>query len=75
MAKLVLANIPGHYEGSGIEVDISTHQIVIRTTNQPQPHQHNQDKKNKPQGQKQQREPENMSLLSSLSTIAQRIKK
>ena len=31
MPKLVLNNVPGHYEGSGFEVDINSQQIIIRT--------------------------------------------
>jgi hypothetical protein len=36
MSKLVIPNIPNHYEGSGFEVDVTPMQIIVRNKNEPE---------------------------------------
>ena len=31
MSKLIIPNIPNHYEGSGFEVDVTATQIIVRS--------------------------------------------
>jgi hypothetical protein len=42
MSKLIIQNIPGHYEGSGFEVDVNMAQIVIRSKG-PEPERFHKD--------------------------------
>jgi hypothetical protein len=72
MSKLIINNTPGHYEGSGFEVDVNSQQIVIRSKSEPID-------KERFKAAKQSREPQpssskddgNMSLLSSIGKISQ----
>ena len=77
MSKLIINNFPGHYEGSGFEVDVSTQQIVIRSTGGYQQN-NNQPRKDKQKNQNQQpsrRDDDNPSLLNSIGIIADKIRK
>jgi len=51
MSKLIIQNIPGHYEGSGFEVDVNMAQIVIRSKG-PEPERfHKEQQREKPRQQ------------------------
>jgi hypothetical protein len=49
MSKLVIPNVPNHYEGSGFEVDVTNNQIIIRTKG-PEPERFHKERQ-KPQQQ------------------------
>ena len=68
MAKFTCANIPGRYEGSGIEVSVFPTQIVVVTRGEEK-------KVIERKPTETRKDDGNMSLLSSISTIADRIKK
>lgn len=89
--KIVIPNTRGHYEFDGFEIDIDNRDIVIRPNNRKgrdssNPRYHHVDDRDdydrrddRGDGRRDERrrepEPENMSLLSSVSKIAGAISK
>jgi hypothetical protein len=61
-------NLPGHYEGNGFEVNVFPTQIVVTMKWQNQKQQKPQQNRREPEPRKT--EDGNMSLLSSIQTIA-----
>lgn len=78
MPKLIIPNQLGHFEGSGFEVDISQHQIVVRTKDQGRVYYDGE--RHPSQGSAQQPKREggddgNMSLMSSLEKLGRKFGK
>jgi hypothetical protein len=69
MPKLVLNNIPGHYEGSGFEVDITAHQVIVRSRFD------NSDQAGPRRTKEQRASPDdgNKSILASIGRIARKL--
>ena len=72
MAKFTCVNLPGHYEGNGIEVNVFPQQITV-TTRDYQKQSRQQHDRREPEPRKT--DDGNMSLLSSVGKIAQAFKK
>ena len=73
MPKLIIPNQLGHFEGSGFEVDISQHQIVVRTKDQGQQPKRYYEKDQTPQPPKRESGDDgNMSLMSSLEKLGKK---
>ena len=73
MSKLTIPNKPGHYELSGIEINVFPSEIIITTRGGYQ--DHNYDTSRHHAAPRPKEEEPNMSLLSSVSTIAQKFGK
>ena len=72
MAKFTCVNLPGHYEGNGIEVNVFPQQITVTTRDyQKQSRQQREHRESEPR----KTDDGNMSLLSSVGKIAQAFKK
>ena len=75
MPKLIIPNQLGHFEGSGFEVDISQHQIVVRTKDQGRAYDGKRHHAKDPAPQQPKRESGddgNMSLMSSLEKLGKK---
>ena len=77
MSKLIIPNQLGHFEGSGFEVDISQHQIVVRTKDQglPSIKRHHFDEPTQQQPKRESSDDGNMSLMSSLEKLGRKFGK
>lgn len=77
MPKLIIPNQLGHFEGSGFEVDISQHQIVVRTKDQGRAYdgERHHAKEPAPPQPKRESDDGNMSLLASLTTLGKKFSK
>ena len=72
MAKFTCVNLPGHYEGNGIEVNVFPQQITVTTRDyQKQPKQRQEHRESEPRNT----DDGNMSIISSLQTIAGKFNK
>jgi hypothetical protein len=71
MSKFSCANLPGHYEGRGIEVDVFPNQIVVRTRDVDSGDHTSESKHPSAPA----RDDGNQSLLSSMTTIMSKIRK
>ena len=78
MPKLIIPNQLGHFEGSGFEVDISQHQVVVRTKDQGRVYDGERHHAKDPVQQQPKRESSddgNMSLMSSLEKLGRKFRR
>lgn len=59
MAKAIIPNVDGHYEMNGIEIDVTSRQIIVRTEGGRHPGRDNQPRQrpDQPREQKKEEEP------------------
>jgi hypothetical protein len=77
MAKFTCVNLPGHYEGNGIEVNVFPQSITVTTKEwQYNPKKRGeQPQQNRKEPQRKDNDDGNMSILSSIDRIANRFGK